>query len=242
MTFRILSTKAIKQVYNRLLFNQCYICEFQGDGILCQSCAGFLSHNTHHCQRCARPTPIDLEECGDCQRHPPAFDRVIAPLQYEGLCRTMISKAKFEQQPHLLRPLIELLAERLASLPLPSTSWAIVPTSHASLRRRGFCQTQFMRQQLNTLLAADSVIQELRIERCLQSEAQHTLSRQERHKLSAKHFHIPDPAPRHVVLIDDVITTASTIQACSQALKDAGVEHVTVWALARTPEQTGDPF
>ncbi|MBM6551232.1 ComF family protein [Marinomonas ostreistagni] len=244
MTLPNLSTDKLKQVYKSLLFNQCYICDFRGEGTLCNHCRTLLSDNVCHCQRCARPTPIYIEECGECQRSQPAFDQVIAPLQYEGLCRMMISKAKFEQQPHLLRPLIELLTEQILEQSELASHWAIVPTSESSLKQRGFCQTDFMRQQLIALLRKHhpNTGQILTIERRNPGQAQHNLGRKERTKLSHKQFHIATTVPQHVVLIDDIITTGSTIQACSQALKLAGAERVTVWALARTPEQTGDLF
>lgn len=242
MTFPKLSTKPLTKVYQRLLFNQCYLCEIRNEGTLCHYCEALLSKNTFHCQRCCRSTPITIAECGECQRTPPAFDQVLAPLQYEGLCRTMISKAKFEQQPYLLRPLIDILARHVFATPLTTHHWAIVPTSNTSIKQRGFCQTTFIRQQLRAALpsAQSKVIQYIAIQRHVDGAAQHNLGRKERKKLNHKHFNIQSPVPEQVILIDDIITTGSTIHACSQALKRAGAKQVIVWALARTPEQTGD--
>jgi len=45
--------------------------------------------------------------------------------------------------------------------------------------------------------------------------------------------------PRHVAIVDDVMTTGSTVDSLAQALKLAGVERVEVYVLARTPPPTG---
>ena len=238
MTLKKLSTKLNRVVYNRLFRNQCYVCNISNEGTICKSCQTFLTFNTTHCQRCARPTQTSLTLCGECQTSQMHIDRIIAPILYEGLCRSLIRKAKFEQRPHFLYPLIELLALHIMkhNIELPS-NWCIVPTSKASLKTRGFCQTNLMFKQLKYHLEARQFtpIKPVPLHRTIQVSAQHTRSKQDRHKLNSRFFATDNTVPRHILLIDDVVTTGSTLNACAERLMKSGAERITAITLARTP-------
>lgn len=236
MTLSHLSTNLISSVYNRLFLNRCYVCNIRHEGTLCSSCHTLLSYNHSHCQRCSRPSQVNMTLCGECQKTAPSFDRIIAPLRYEGLCRGLIRKAKFENQPHLLRPLVTLLTEHIKSkdIDLPE-AWCVVPTSQHSLSERGYCQTSFILGLLRKSLTP-SRMQQITLQRRIEISAQHTRSKQERQTLSHRFFYTEQRVPEHVLLIDDIVTTGSTIEACSKALQLAGANRVTILALARTPE------
>lgn len=240
MTLKNLSTRSTTLVYKRILKNQCCVCEITDEGSLCETCRELLANNQYHCQRCARPAQAMLTLCGECQTSTIHLDRIIAPLRYEGLCRGLIRKAKFEQQPHLLYPLIELLAEHTLQqdIELP-TDWCLIPTSDESLKTRGFCQTTLIYRQLKRQLAEHmtSPIKLFPLVRTSSISAQHTRSKQERHKLSHRHFSTNNTTmPKHIVLIDDIVTTGSTLNACAETLLRSGAERVTALTLARTPE------
>ncbi|WP_156496492.1 ComF family protein [Marinomonas aquimarina] len=174
--------------------------------------------------------------CGECQQTLPSFDRIIAPLRYEGLCRGLIRKAKFENQPHLLRPLVTFIIDHLIEhdIALP-TAWCVVPTSQQSLSERGYCQTTLIADLLSKAPTLASM-QRIVLKRRLEVSAQHTRSKAERHSLSHRLFYTEERVPEQVLLIDDVVTTGSTAEACAKALRLAGAKRVTVLALARTSE------
>ncbi len=236
MTLSNLSTNLASMVYNRLFLNRCYVCNIRNEGSLCLSCQSLLSVNRNHCQLCSRPTRVSMTLCGECQKKPPSFDRIIAPLRYEGLCRALIQKAKFENQLHLLRPLVAITAQHILNkgIILPN-NWGVVPTSRQSLAERGYCQTSFICTQLSRSLSS-TPIQRIQLQRTLDVSAQHTRSKQQRQTLSHRHFHIDQPVPEQILLIDDIVTTGSTAEACAKALRLAGAKRVTILALARTAE------
>ena len=239
-----LSTNIFTKVYYWLIREQCYICDIQNEGLLCRSCAKHLTRNRTLCVSCARPMSSLVELCGHCQTNTPSFQNVIAPLVYEGLTRAMITKAKFEDQAHLLRPLTQILAATLINeLDLTkSWHWTVIPTGKQSLLERGFCQTSLIRQLLKNPIrnASGKPFKIFNITRSFERPAQHSLNKADRYRLSHKTFNVPQPAPEYVVLIDDLITTGSTIEACSKALKKAGTKQVVIAALARTPAQSSD--
>ncbi len=246
MNNRNLSTLIFTKVYNSLNIEQCYVCGFKGEGNLCSQCRTFLTPNTHHCGQCARPTLVSIDICGQCQSHPPAFKSVIAPMVYSGLTRALITQAKFNNKGHLFRPLAKLLAHALLKqLDLSKPwHWCVVPTGRSSLLERGYCQTRFIRKLLKSHLkhTLEHPFHTFDISRSQERPTQHTLKKKERHRLSAKAFTVAKPAPDYVILIDDLITTGSTIEACAKALKQAGSKEVIVVALARTPPQTSEPL
>ena len=245
MNSRNLSTSFLKKVYNGSNLEQCYVCGFKGEGNLCSQCGTFLSPNTHHCDQCARPTLVSIAICGQCQSHPPSFQKVIAPLVYKDLTRALLTQAKFNNKGHLLRPLTkQLAATLLEELDLSKPwHWCCVPTGRSSLLERGFCQTRlirkFLQSHLKHILAHPFYTFDM--SRSQERPTQHTLKKKDRQRLNAKAFTVTKSVPDFVVLIDDLITTGSTIEACAKALKQAGCKEVIVAALARTPPQTSEP-
>lgn len=245
MTQEKLSTRIINLVYYGIFKEQCYVCSVKDEDNLCNTCQTFLTPNISNCGKCARPMPTSVALCGQCQIHPPSYRRIIAPLSYSGLARGLITRAKFSQKGHLFRPLTRCLATSLLEQ-LDQTKhwhWCVIPSGKASLIERGFCQTRFIRTQLKQMMRSQLThpFSQFDISRTKERPAQHTLSKKDRHRITASAFNIPLPAPKYVVLIDDIITTGSTVDACAKALRQAGTQEVLVVALARTPPQTGEP-
>lgn len=244
MTQEKLSTRIIRKVYYGSIKERCYVCGIRDGGNLCCTCQTFLALNHSNCRKCARPMPSSVALCGQCQTHPPSFQQIIAPLSYSGLTRGLITRAKFSQKGHLLRPLASLLATTLLTQ-LDQTKywhWCVIPSGKASLIERGFCQTRFIRSQLKQIMQSHLThpFSQFDVVRTKERPAQHTLSKKDRHRINASAFSIPLPAPKYVILIDDVITTGSTVEACARALRNAGSLEVVVVALARTPSQSGE--
>jgi len=104
--------------------------------------------------------------------------------------------------------------------------------------QRGFNQTEILAHQLSNTLSIPVV------HACLQpvrTPSQKELSRRDRHSNMRHRFAI-NPRTReqlhnaHIALIDDVVTTTTTVRTLSELLIKAGAKQVDVWALARTPD------
>jgi len=159
---------------------------------------------------------------------PSGVDRCVAVLAYEGAGRELVARLKYRNA----RSTIRWFAARMAALVDPRdvdvVTW--VPTSADRRRQRGFDQAE---------LLARAIARQLRrpCRRLLTRGAgppQTGRSLQERRagpELAAK----PAGCAQRVLLVDDVITTGTTITVAARALRANGVGHVSVLAAARTP-------
>lgn len=234
------------QVYNWLNFIQhvlhpehCPCCGSQTGNrqAFCKACRAALPFNDPACPRCALPLPPETSAdtlCGRCSRRPPPYDRAFAALSYQAPVSQLISGLKFHRQLHLAAPLARLMIDRLGAIkPVPDLLIP-VPLHPQRLRERGFNQSL----ELARILARHHA---LRLDwRCCRrvraTAAQTGLDEKARRRNLRAAFQVDgDIRGRHLVLIDDVITTGATLGELSRTLLRAGAERVDVWALARTP-------
>lgn len=213
---------------------RCMACGDRGvDGIeLCAGCLASLPLNSPRCLRCALPMPRETAVCGQCQRTPPPWSGIWVPFRYALPLDRLESRFKFDGQLAAGRTLSRcwLRAEPPAALPQ-----AIVPVPlHVSrLRARGFNQALELVKPLARRFGVSLCFDAL--ERVRATDAQSELDAVERARNVRGAFAVRRvPDVRHVAVVDDVMTTGATLGACVRVLRDAGVERVDVWALART--------
>jgi len=227
-------------VLKRIYPPTCVLCGAPGHaGLdLCQGCWADLPHNSEACPRCALPLPAGQEAgtpCGPCQRHPPPFTASHAAFRYEDPLPALVAGMKFRTRFNLLRLLGQCLTQALVEQGAERPGLIIpVPLHPRRLRERGYNQAlELARQPAAALgLPIDSVT----CIRARPTSAQVGLGDQERRRNVRGAFAVVRrPEARHVALLDDVVTTGSTVSELSRVLLAAGVERVDVWAVARTP-------
>ena len=184
------------------------------------------------------PLPFDTGErmlSAAAVAHPPAYDRARAVAHFSGSMRTLVHQFKYADR-HDARTLYgRWLAEAGHSLTQGIDVVVPVPLSRWRLLSRRFNQAAILAQELSrrTGLAVDVGL--LRRRRFTRSQV--GLTRDERRRNLAGAFVVPRQRRasvhgRNVLLIDDVITTGATVEACARVLKRAGAAHVDVLALA----------
>lgn len=199
---------------------------------LCAPCAAGLPLLTTACDRCALPLPTS-GICGQCQQRPPPFAVTLAACHHRQPVAGMIHRLKYGSDLAQAAPLAALLGQRLQTRvePLPE-ALVPVPLHWRRQLRRGFNQALELALPLGRML--DVPVAANLVKRVRATPSQVGLARAERQRNLASAFRVrAHTLPRHIALIDDVITTGSTVAAVASCLRAAGVARIEVWAVAR---------
>lgn len=239
-----LSTYNLFKVYYGSFRNRCFVCGIKSYQLLCHYCQNGIDKNLTYCQRCKLPTEMPLDTCGQCQVIQPEYHQLIAPYLYKGLIKAMILQLKFNQKTANIHVLCNLLIRELhshyshtstTSISTWPTALFYVPSHIQRVRERGFCHMKMLAKALRTELPRHIKLEHRQLTKTIHNKAQHNQDRKQRLKLPRNTFSAIGPIPEHIALLDDVITTGTTINACITALQKAGAKKIDVWSLARTP-------
>jgi ComF family protein len=232
------------RLFNLLLPPHCHSCHGPltgGEQIhICTTCNDALLPLTSPlCSCCGIPFATEGGSdhlCGTCQLKPPPFTAARAGFVYEGPIRELIHRYKYQHQVRLRRPLGLLTARQLGDT---VSSWqpevlVPVPLHPRRLRERGFNQAIL----LGTLLAREWQLPLARTALCRirwttpQIELHH--AEREANVRGAFAVNAPDAVVgKRVLLLDDVLTTGSTVAECARILRTAKASDVYVLAIAR---------
>jgi ComF family protein len=206
---------------------------------LCGKCRGglLLSDPSRQCIVCGvEADSLALVEgrCGKCLRRRPPYDRLVAAAPYAEPLRSLITRMKYGQDRPLLNPLGQLFASVVG--PAIGTPDVILPLplSRKRERERGFNQSEFLSEALGRrfgLLPLRGTIVRTR-----HVPPQASLALSERRRNVSGSFRLVHPHRvygRHVVLVDDVVTTGSTLIEAATTLREGSPFRVTLAVLAR---------
>ena len=191
------------------------------------------------CRVCSQPFDgaITAEfTCQNCAERTLHFDCAVAPFLSRGVVREFIHRFKYDREFSLRLPLAEWAAEGLADERLrarPFDAFVPVPLHHARFREREFNQAG----ELARLLSRRTGVPLLNaLRRIRYTSTQTVLDRHERMENLRNAFrvrHSPAVQHRHLVLVDDIFTTGSTVDECARVLRAAGAASVRVVTVAR---------
>lgn len=170
--------------------------------------------------------------CGPCLTEPPAYDRVISTFAYAEPIKQLIAHFKYQRQLAVGAMLAELLSADVLSSPRQIEAILPVPLHPSRLRQRGFNQALELARPLARALRLPLLRSS--IHRQKNTLEQSSLSSTQRRTNLNKAFVLEKEIPyRSIAIVDDVMTTGSTVEELSSLLKQNGVEYVEVWCVAR---------
>lgn len=230
---------------DRLLPPRCLLCGLGSEaGNLCAACHADLPRGRRRCRQCALPvrtfdetgvTPL----CGACLRKPPPWRRAVAALDYRFPADRLVCHFKFQRNLACGAVLQEelLAAVRRVGAPLPEML-VPVPLHRWRQAARSFNQSEMLARSLGRSLGLP-VASGLLL-RARHTRAQSGLDAADRRRNVHGAFRCR-PAlgallrDRSLALVDDVLTTGTTLAECCRTLRRAGAGEISVWVAARAP-------
>jgi ComF family protein len=222
--------KALHKCARAALAQDCLLCGgASGDELLCAGCRADLPVLAASCPRCAVPTRLGLS-CGACLGRPPHFDRTVAVWRYEFPCDVMVQALKYRARLPLARVFARALAARIESavdLAIP------MPLHRSRLAERGFNHAAEIARELARGTGCAFAAAGLR--RVRHTVPQTTLPFAERAANVRGAFACTaDVRGKRVAVVDDVMTTGTSLDEVACVLKAAGALTVDNWVVART--------
>ncbi len=217
---------------------------------LCQICGIPVSANTSYCRHCwagfdrvhnacvlcGLPNHASGTICPVCLHTPPPWQHMCAPLVYSGHTRDEIHRLKYLYRIELAQTLLKRLhpefkTEGKIEALIP------VPLHRSRLLERGFNQSEEIARILSDYLNIPLDRQCLKRIRATQPQTGLSPSKR-RNNIRRAFEYAPNKSYQTVAIIDDVITSGSTMSEICRLLHRKGVQHIEVWSLARTLKST----
>jgi ComF family protein len=201
---------------------------------VCEECQQSLSNTDHRCQSCATPLKSELHFCGACLTQAPLFSKAYTLYDYSGSCATLVKHFKFDHQLCIGDFFAHKMCDKYLSIISQYGKYdAIIPLplSRQRLKERGYNQTH----ELLRIVAkkANVLIDQTSVQRTKATRALSSLKLDER-KLEIKGAFSAQPIEyKRVLLVDDVMTTGSSMDELAKTVLKAGVKSCDILILAR---------
>jgi ComF family protein len=220
----------------------CTVCgkQVRGGEYLCDGCeAKVIRIVPPFCETCSEPFEGSINtafSCANCAHRTIYFDAAVAAYRGRGIVRDVIHEFKYNRQIHLRHLVAHWLRAALDDERLRSRRFDVVvpvPLHPARQRERGFNQASLLAELLSahTSIPCGPLLKRIRY-----TTTQTALDRSERMENLHNAFRLRknvDVRGLCVLLIDDVLTTGSTLSECARILKRAGARSVHAATAAR---------
>jgi ComF family protein len=223
--------RALDRALDAVFPPRCVSCDAFGAFICARCRADMTPANGIRCETCWMPLEPH-HPCRRCRNYHPAFNGARSAFVYEGAAREAVLALKFRGLSAVAPLMASSMAETLTEWRPPAVFIVPVPLSGQRRRLRGYNQSELRAKEVSRL--AGIPLERRALTRRRHTRAQATLSGDARWHNVARSFR-PGKVPPigGVVLIDDVITTGATLDACARVLLSEGADAVFELTFAR---------
>lgn len=235
----------LSAILDALWPRQCPICDKPSDRParhICSSCLmrlDFVEQNEGCCRVCGRP----IEElkadylCEDCRVHKPKYDRAATALNFTGAARKLVTGFKYNAHIWLLEDIVDWLeGAAMARFDLGAADFVVpMPTTLLHRLDRGYNPSALLARHLSKRIGKP-YLKGILLRRG-HPKRQAGLSEDDRRKNVKGTFRVRKGdvlRGKTVLLVDDVLTTGSTLSEAAKELKAAGAKCVLALTLARS--------
>lgn len=220
----------IKNLLRILYPARCPICDKVGSNSVCGRCIGKIEYVKEPvCKKCGKPISDEREElCNDCKYHSHNYMQGKALWVYKGPVKKSIHRLKYQNRREYAAVYAKELVNQYGDWIRRNKVQAIVPIPLHKKRRkeRGYNQAELIAREIGQEM--NLPVYHKMLIRCVNTRAQKELNDKERKNNLKKAFKIGknDVQLRKILLVDDIYTTGSTIDAAAQTLQEAGISDV----------------
>ncbi len=188
---------------------------------LCEQCYTELDREFRSCRYCGIPLGnYSANECEDCLFDDRDIDYFIKSYAISPITKRALRRYKECNDRGISYTLASIMAERVREV-LDSNQIDLivpVPSSKKKIKIRGFDQVKEIAKRLSNILEVDY---EVLLERKYEGRDQKVLNRKDRLDIITQHFSLKKSVdvPIRILLVDDVVTTGSTMRACARVLR-----------------------
>lgn len=195
---------------------------------LCEKCLQEMPFNNQHfCRRCGSPMENEAYFCLECQNNNKFFDFARSSLVYENQVQRLILNAKFHNNRWVQKYFAEMLCDTYNQCKMKVDFIVPTPISNERLQERGYNQAELIAKPLAKLLGleckSDIVI------KTKDNKRQSELSIKERRENVKGVYSIKNRYQvkgKRILVVDDILTTGSTLSEIARKLKSAGASEV----------------
>lgn len=234
----------IRDFIGRYSASVCHLCGLSMNKplnrtIWCQHCLSFFSSKPR-CQQCGLVTHSVIDKCGACLADPPLWDRLYCVGDYQPPLSNYIHNLKYQSQTQYTYDLSYLLSKQIID---PAPLFVSMPLHWRRFIQRGYNQSVLLGYYLERHLQSNRATHVKHLtkfdsqlfKRIKSTPKQQGLNKQQRVKNLKGAFslkYIPDQT--HIAIIDDVVTTGSSVRQLCKLLLDVGVKKIDIYCICRT--------
>jgi ComF family protein len=197
--------------------------------MLCSDCANILARVPSRCYRCLQPT-VDYRVCAVCAPQS-SLQRLVVATPYRGAAKALVHRLKFERTQAAANEIAGLVAPLLRDMPRDAML-VHLPTATSRVRARGYDQARLLARELSKRSGLSRQMLLARVGQVRQVGAGRT-ARLQQLQYAFRPVRPGAITGRHVVLVDDVLTTGATLEVAARVLRRAGAAQVSAVVFAQ---------